>query len=83
VQKLKRKSWSISKNSRIWRIKTPVDRMNLLVQAPHEEESEEYFTLPQSLDCNENDRLESNKEDHYSHRKMLQNGKSNVIKYLN
>jgi hypothetical protein len=82
VQKLKRKSWSISKNSRIWRIKTPADRMNLLVQALHKEESKEYFTLPKSPDYNEDGRLESNKEDHYSHRKMLRNGKSNVIKDL-
>jgi len=44
VEKLKRRSWSILKNPRIWRIKTPpVDRMNLLVQTPHEEELEEYF----------------------------------------
>jgi hypothetical protein len=71
MQKLKRKSWNISKNSRIWRIKTPTNQMNLLIQTTHEEESEEYFTLPQSSDCNEDGRLESNKEDHYSHRKML------------
>jgi len=50
--------------------------MNLLVQAPHEEESKEYFTLAQSLDCNENGRLEGNREDQYSHKKMLRNGMS-------
>jgi hypothetical protein len=38
--------------------------------------------LPQSSDCNEDGRLESNKEDHYSHRKMLWNGKSTVIEDL-
>jgi hypothetical protein len=37
--------------------------MNLLVQAPDKDESEEYFTLLQSLDYNNNGRLESNKED--------------------
>ncbi len=56
--------------------------MNLLVQAPHEEESKEYFTLLQSLDYNEDGRLKSNREDHYSRRMMLQNGKSNVIEDL-
>jgi hypothetical protein len=71
MQKLERNSWNISKNSRIWRIKTLVDRINLLVQAPHKEESKEYFTLPQSPDYNEDGRLESNREDHYSHKKML------------
>jgi len=44
------RSWSISKNSRIRRIKrirTPhVNIMTLFVQAPHEEELEEFFTLP-------------------------------------
>ncbi len=53
--------------------------MNLLVQAPHEEELEEYFILPQSPDGNEDGRLESNREDQYSCRKMLQNGKLDVI----
>jgi hypothetical protein len=48
--------------------------MNLLVQTLDEEESEEYFTPPQSLNCNDNGRLESNKEDQYSHMKILQNG---------
>ncbi len=38
--------------------------MNLLVQVPHEEELEEYFTMLQSLNCNEDGRLESNREDH-------------------
>jgi hypothetical protein len=61
MQKLKRKSWSISKNSKIWKIKTPADRINLLIQTPHKEESEEYFTLPQSPNCNEDGRLESNR----------------------
>jgi len=50
-----------------------------LVQAPHEEELEEYFILPQSPDGNEDGRLESNREDQYSCRKMLQNGKLDVI----
>ncbi len=36
------------------------NRMTLLDQTPHEEESEEYFALPQSPDFNEDDRLESN-----------------------
>jgi hypothetical protein len=80
---LKKRSWSILENSRIWRIRTPsTNRMNLLVQAPHEEESKEYFTLPQSSNCNEDGRLENNREDHYSHRKMLRNGKSEVIEDL-
>jgi hypothetical protein len=48
--------------------------MNLLVQAPHEEESEKYFTLLQSPDCNKDGRLESNREDQYAHKKLLQNG---------
>jgi hypothetical protein len=64
-------SWSILKNSRIWRIRTPhVDKMTLLVQAPNEEESKEYFTPPQSSDYNENNRLESNREDQYSQMKL-------------
>ncbi len=54
--------------------------MNLLVQAPHKEESKEYLTLPQSLDCTKDGKLESNSEDHYSHRKILWNGKLDVIK---
>jgi hypothetical protein len=40
-----------------------INRMNLLVQTPHEEEIEEYFNPPYSLNCNENGRLESNMED--------------------
>ncbi len=83
MQKLKRRKWNISKNSRIWRIKTPLANiMNLLIQAPHEEESKEYFILPQSLNCNDNGRLESNIKDQYSHRKILQNGKLDVMKDL-
>jgi hypothetical protein len=40
-------------------IKTPfANRMNLLVQAPHEEESKEYFTLCHSPNCNEDGRLD-------------------------
>jgi hypothetical protein len=47
VKKLKMNSWSISKNSRIWRIKMPLaDRMILLVQTLDEEESKEYFIMP-------------------------------------
>jgi hypothetical protein len=66
------KSWRISKNSRIWRIKTPlVDRMMLLVQALDKEELEEYLISPQSLDYNEDGKLESNKEDQSSHVKIL------------
>jgi len=65
-------SWNIFENSRIWRIKTLlVDRMTLLVQALDEEESKEYFTLLQSPDCNEENRLEGNREDQYSHMKIL------------
>jgi len=61
VQKLKTSSWNIFKNSKIRIIKMPLgNRMTLLDQTPHEEESEEYFTPPQSLDCNEDGRLESN-----------------------
>ncbi len=46
------------------------------------DELEEYFTPPQSLDCNENGGLKSNMEDQYSHKKMLQNGKWDVIENL-
>jgi hypothetical protein len=61
VQKLKTSSWNIFKNSKIRIIKMPLgNRMTLLDQTPHEEESEEYFTPPQSPDCNEDGRLESN-----------------------
>jgi hypothetical protein len=56
--------------------------MTLLVQAPHEEESKEYFTLFQNSNCNEDGRLKSTREDQYSHKKMLQNGKSNIIEDL-
>jgi hypothetical protein len=80
---LKRKKWNISKNSRIWKIKSPLaNRMNLLVQAPHKDESKEYFTLPQSPYCNEDGRLESNREDQYSHKKLLQDGNRDVIEDL-
>ncbi len=58
------------------------NRMTLLDQTPHEEESEEYFTPPQSPDCNEDGRLESNQEDQYSHKKMLQIGQLNIVKDL-
>jgi len=64
VQKLKRRKWSISENSKNCKLRNPiVDKMNLLVQAPDKDELEEYFTLLQSLDYNNNGRLESNKED--------------------
>ncbi len=53
-----------------------------MVQAPHKKELEEYFTSPQSVDCNENGRLESNRENHYPHKKMLWNGKWDVIEDL-
>jgi hypothetical protein len=65
-------SWNISKNSRIWRIRTaPANRMALLVQTLNKEELKEYFILPQNLGCNEDGRLESNEEDQYSHMKIL------------
>jgi hypothetical protein len=83
VQKLKKRKWSVSKNSRIWKTRSPpIDRMNLLVQAPHEEESEEYSILIQSPNCNEDGRLENNREDQYSHKKILGNGNWDVIKNL-
>jgi hypothetical protein len=40
-----------------------VDKMTMLVQAPNEEESNEYFILLQSLKCNEGGRLEFTFED--------------------
>ncbi len=46
------------------------NRMTLLDQTPH------------SPDCNEDGRLESNQEDQYSHKKMLQIGQLNIIKDL-
>jgi hypothetical protein len=46
MQKLKKRKWNISKNSRIWKIRSPIDGMNLLVQAPNVEELEEYFIPP-------------------------------------
>jgi hypothetical protein len=36
---------------------------NLLVQAPHQEESKEYFILPKNPDCNEDGRLKNNTKD--------------------
>ncbi len=36
--------------------------------------------VTQSLDCTNDDKLENNSEDQYSHRKILQNGKLDVIK---
>jgi hypothetical protein len=56
--------------------------MTLLVQAQDKEELEEYFTLPQSSDYDEDGRLESNREDQNSHLKILQYGKSNLIEVL-
>jgi hypothetical protein len=56
--------------------------MNLLVQALNEEESKEYFIQPQSLNYNDNGRLESNREDQYSHTKILRNGRLDVIEKL-
>jgi hypothetical protein len=56
--------------------------MNFLVQALNEEESKEYFISPQSPNCNDDGRLESNREDQYSHRKILRNGRLDVIKNL-
>ncbi len=41
----------------------PIDKMTMLVQAPNEEESNEYFILLQSLKCNEGGRLEFTFED--------------------
>ncbi len=48
-----------------------VDRMILLVQILDEEESKEYFILPQSPDCNEDGRLKSNREDHNHNNDIL------------
>jgi hypothetical protein len=56
--------------------------MNLVVEALEEEESKEYFTPLQSPDCNEDCGLRNNKEDQYSHRKILRNGRLDVIKDL-
>jgi hypothetical protein len=56
--------------------------MNLLVQTLDEEELKEYFIPPQSLNCNDDGRLESNKENQYSHRKILQNGRLDAIEDL-
>jgi hypothetical protein len=76
-------SWNILENPRIWRIKMPpTDKMTLLVQALDKEEFKKYFILLQNLDYNEDSRLESSKDDQYSHMKILQNGKSNIINNL-
>ncbi len=56
--------------------------MTLLVQTLDEEESKEYFTLLQSPDCNEENRLKGNREDQYSRMKILWNGKSNTMEDL-
>jgi hypothetical protein len=56
--------------------------MNLLVQALNEEESKEYFILPQSPYSNDDGRLESNREEQYSHRSILRNKILDVIKDL-
>jgi hypothetical protein len=56
--------------------------MNLLVEVPNEEELKEYFTLLLSPNCNDNGRLESNREDQYSHRKILRNVRLDVIEDL-
>jgi hypothetical protein len=79
---MKRRKWNISDNSRIYKITSPANKMNLLVQAPHEEESKEYFTLLQSPNCNKDGRLESNREDQYTHNKLLQNRNWDVIDNL-
>jgi hypothetical protein len=60
----------------------PTDKMTLLVQTPHAKESMEYFISLQSLDYNEDGKLESSREDQYSHWKMLRNGKLNIIEDL-
>jgi hypothetical protein len=38
--------------------------------------------MSQSLDCNDDGRLKSNREDQFSHRKILWNGRLDVIKDL-
>jgi hypothetical protein len=38
--------------------------------------------MSQSLDCNDDGRLKSNREDQFSHRKILRNGRLDVIKDL-
>jgi hypothetical protein len=45
--------------------------MNLLLQAPNEDKSKEFFIQPQNPNYNDNGRLESNREDLYSHTKIL------------
>jgi len=45
--------------------------MNLSIEALDKEKSREYFTLLQSLDCNDDHGLGSNREDQYSHKKIL------------
>lgn len=56
--------------------------MNLSIEALDKEKSGEYFTLLQSLDCNDDHGLGSNREDQYSHKKILWNGKLDVIEDL-
>jgi len=45
--------------------------MNLSIETPNKEETKEYFTPPQSPYCSDDNGLESNREDQYSHRKIL------------
>ncbi len=52
------------------------------IEALDKEESREYFILPQNLDCNDDHGLGSNREDQYSHRKILWNGRLDVIEDL-
>ncbi len=56
--------------------------MNLQIEAPNKEESEQYFTLCQSLDCNEDHGLRNNMKDQYSQSKISGNGRLNVIEDL-
>jgi hypothetical protein len=45
--------------------------MNLSLEALNKEESREYFTLPQSPNFNDDHALKNNREDQYSHKKIL------------
>jgi len=56
--------------------------MNLSIEATDEEESKEYFTLPQSSDYNDDCGLGSTRKNQYSYRKILQNGRLDVIEDL-
>ncbi len=56
--------------------------MNLSLEALNKEESREYFTLPQSPNFNDDHALKSNREDQYSHKKILWNGRLDVIEDL-